>query len=244
MMKARVGALVTEAKRAGSSGRALCHRLTVERLQHPKHPTMRGLYAIVDPGVCAGRDPLKVAQAILSGGCAMLQLRSKHLADRALLDLARPLAELCRSYEVPFVVNDRVDIALLCGADGVHVGQEDIPVAELRRLAPDLSLGVSTHSPSQAQDAQAEGAALVGYGPVFATLSKVNPDPVVGLASLASVVRGLRIPAVAIGGITLDNIDAVVATGVPLVCAIGAVVGSPDPAKAAEALHRRIAAGV
>src|SRR5690348_14101053 len=103
----------------------------------------RGLYAIVDPSACRGRDPEMIAGAILRGGCAMLQLRDKVNCDRDRLALARRVAVLCRSHWVSFVMNDRPDLALLAGADGVHLGQEDLPIAEARRIAPSLMIGRS-----------------------------------------------------------------------------------------------------
>jgi thiamine-phosphate pyrophosphorylase len=199
----------------------------------------RGLYAIVDPAACLGCDPVGVAAAILRGGCAILQLRDKTSSDRRVLELARAIAPLCRGAGVPFVVDDRLDVALACDADGVHVGQDDLPLADARRLAPDLVIGVSTHGPSQRRAAEDGGADLVGFGPVFATRTKENPDPVVGLEALAATVRVARVPVVAIGGISEENVDRVIAAGAPLYAVISAVCGASDPAAAAAALHRR-----
>lgn len=200
---------------------------------------LRGLYAIVDPSACAGRDPVGVAAAILRGGCAILQLRDKTGSDRRVLELARAMAPLCASAGVPFVIDDRLDVALACGAGGVHVGQDDLPLADVRRLAPELVIGVSTHEAAQRRAAEDDGADLVGFGPVFATRTKENPDPIVGVDALGAMVRAARVPVVAIGGISEANVDAVIATGAPLYAVISAVCGALDPSAAAAALHRR-----
>lgn len=199
--------------------------------------SLSGLYAIVDPAACRERSPIDVARAILRGGCAVLQLRDKLSGDRVVLETALAIGALCREAGVPFVVDDRVDVALACGADGVHLGQDDLPLTVARRLAPKLSIGVSTHGPAQLVRAGEEGADLVGFGPVFATRSKEQPDPVVGLDGLASAVRASRVPVVAIGGIDASNVALVRRTGASLFAVISAVCGADDPEAAARALH-------
>ncbi len=198
-----------------------------------------GLYAIVDPAACRGRSAIDVARAILSGGCAVLQLRDKISSDRAVLESALKMSALCREAAVPFVVDDRLDVALACGADGVHVGQDDLPAALVRSLAPDLMLGVSTHDPEQLARAGEEGADLVGFGPVFTTRSKALPDPVVGVDRLARAVRASRVPVVAIGGIDASNLGEVHRAGAQLFAVISAVCGAEDPEAAARELSAR-----
>ncbi len=197
-----------------------------------------GLYAIVDPDHCGTRAPEAVAAAILAGGCAVLQLRAKGLGDRALLGLAERIRDLCRSAGVPFVLNDRPDIAAWVEAEGVHVGQDDLAVSVVRRVAgPSMIVGVSTHDLAQAVRAAADGADYVGFGPVFPTSSKANPDPVVGLEGLRAVVDRVPVPVVAIGGISRENVDAVRASGARFAAVIGALAGADDVAAAARALH-------
>jgi thiamine-phosphate pyrophosphorylase len=198
----------------------------------------RGLYAIVDPAACRGRDPIVITRAILRGGCAMLQLRDKDGSDRRVLELARALRPIV--VDVPFVIDDRLDVALACGADGVHVGQDDLPIEAVRSLAPRLHVGVSTHDEAQRARAEAAGADLVGFGPVFPTRTKARPDALVGLAGLAAAVRASRVPVVAIGGIDLASLPELRAAGVPLVAAISAVCGADDPEQAARAFHRAL----
>ena len=199
--------------------------------------SLRGLYAIVDPAACAGRDPVGVARAILRGGCAVLQLRDKHASDRALVRSAREMLAACRDAGVPFVVDDRLDVAMAIGADGVHLGQDDLPLSDARAIAGDLVIGVSTHDLDQLAAASEGGADLVGFGPVFSTGTKALPDPVVGLEGLRDAVAASRVPVVAIGGLDLARGALAFAAGAPLVAAISAVCGAADPESAARALH-------
>jgi thiamine-phosphate pyrophosphorylase len=202
---------------------------------------LAGLYAIVDPAACRGRDPVLVARAVLRGGCAAIQLRDKIGSDRSVLALARSIGQAAREAAVPFFVDDRLDVALACDADGVHLGQDDLPIAVARtqagvRARP-LLVGVSTHDEAQCQRAQDEGANLVGFGPVFPTTSKERPDPVIGLAALGRAVRAARRPVVAIGGIDLPRIPALREQGVKVAALLSAVCGADDPEQAARALH-------
>lgn len=194
----------------------------------------RGLYAIVDPAHCGARSPLEVARGVLDGGAVVVQLRAKFLDDRALLALAIGVRGLCREREVPFVLNDRADIARLVEADGVHVGQDDLPVAAVRRVVGDeMVIGLSTHGLAEAERAAAEGADCIGFGPVFDTRSKLNAEPTVGLSLLADVVKSVSIPVVAIGGIGAAEVGAVAATGAQHWAAISALSGADDVARAA-----------
>lgn len=205
-----------------------------------KPDALVGLYAIVDPAACRGRDPLVLARAILKGGCAALQLRDKVTGDRAVLTLATQLAAEARAARVPFFVDDRLDVARASGADGVHLGQDDLPLPVARAQAPSLLVGVSTHDPAQLADANARGADLVGFGPVFPTTSKERPDALVGIEGIAAAVRASRVPVVAIGGIDLARAGALRAAGVRVAAVISAVCGADDPESAARALHRTL----
>jgi thiamine-phosphate pyrophosphorylase len=192
------------------------------------------LYVIIDPELCAGRDPLWVAERALYGGCAVLQLRCKAQSDARSLVLARALRALTRRHGVPFWVNDRADLALLAEADGLHLGQDDLPPAEIRRLVgADMKLGLSTHSLAQAQAAAALAVDLLGFGPLFTTSSKANPAPVVGPQGLAQALNVIPKPLVAIGGINRDNIAAVASLSPAYVAVISAVCSADDPAQAA-----------
>ena len=198
---------------------------------------MRGLYAIIDPSV--GSDPLEVAAAAVRGGCAALQLRAKRLPDAQFLALGHELARVCRTTGVPFFVNDRFELARELAADGVHVGQTDASIETVReRIGKKLSIGVSTHSLAQALDAERRGASMIGFGPIFATSSKADPDPIVGLDGLREVCARVNIPVIAIGGIGEHNVDEIAATGAPLAAVISALACSPDPEQTARTLHR------
>jgi len=203
----------------------------------------RGLYAIVDPAFCAGRDPLAVGSAILRGGCGVLQLRAKTGAPDAIEALARALLARCLDAQVAFVVNDDVDLAARIGAHGLHLGQADVTVAAARaRLGPHVPIGLSTHSLAQASAALGLGADLIGFGPVFATSTKPDADPVVGLDLLAQVCATVALPVVAIGGVTAHNIGAVASAGARLAAAISALCGADDPERAARDMHRAVLA--
>ncbi len=185
----------------------------------------------------APAGPLETARAILAGGCAVLQLRFKGSDDAEHLRLARALKALAAEAKVPFVLNDRVDIALLAEADGLHLGQDDLPVAEARKLFSG-PIGLSTHDLDQAREATRLGADLIGFGPVFATGTKERPDPVVGLDLLGAVCAAVELPVVAIGGMTPERAAEAHRAGAPLVAAIGSVSRAADIRAAAEAMHR------
>lgn len=196
----------------------------------------RGVYAIVDPACCGGRPVEEVADGLLAGGAAVLQLRVKDgIADRRLAALGHTLAERCRAAGKPFVVNDRPDIARIVGADGLHLGQDDLTVADARQIVGSMPIGVSTHDEAQVARAIADGADLIGFGPVFTTRTKERPDPVVGLETLRRACAASAVPVVAIGGITIENVAAVARAGAALVAAISALAAARDP----EAATRR-----
>lgn len=197
----------------------------------------RGLYAIVDPAATGDRDPERVAEAVLTGGCARLQLRVKDGPDAAHLGLARRLGLRCRAAGVPFVMNDRADLAVLADADGLHLGQDDISVADARGIVGNREIGLSTHDSAQADAARAAGADLIAFGPVFDTTSKENPDPTVGLEALRAICRAAGPPVVAIGGISVERAPAIRAAGASYGAVIRAVCGADDPESAARALH-------
>lgn len=199
-----------------------------------------GLYAIIDPAAVRGREPDRVAAAALAGGCARLQLRWKEGPDSAVLELARRLALLCREAGVPFIMNDRADLALLSGADGLHLGQGDVSVADARSLLTDHEIGLSSHDRGQALAAQGTGADLVAFGPVWDTTSKAARDPVVGLEGLQMICATLERPVVAIGGITIENAAGVRDAGAAFGAVIGALATAEDPEAMARSLHRAL----
>ncbi len=163
------------------------------------------LYAIADPAQTGGRPLASVIDAMLAGGVTVLQLRVKDRPADEFLRLALAARERTSRQGCLFIVNDRVDIALAARADGVHLGQEDLPLEAARPLVGDKLIGVSTHSPEQAEEAERGGADYVGFGPMFPTRTKETGYASRGLSMLESVRRRVRIPIVAIGGVTADN---------------------------------------
>lgn len=197
---------------------------------------MSPLYAIVDVDVClrAGRPAADVARACLAGGARLLQIRAKHLPGGAFLRLVDDVAVEARAAGATLVVNDRVDVARAAGA-GVHLGQDDLPIAEARAIVgPDAVVGLSTHTPAQLALALALPVSYVAYGPVFATATKADPDAPVGLhglASAAATAAAAGMPLVAIGGITLATAAAVHRAGAASVAVISDLLaGAEDPA--------------
>jgi thiamine-phosphate diphosphorylase len=190
------------------------------------------LYLIVDP-LDTGRDPVELARAMLAGGARLLQLRLKHAATGELLATARRLRELTAAARATLIVNDRVDVALACEADGVHLGQDDLPIAAARALlGPARLIGYSTHNETQLAAAAGRGADYLSLGPIFATTSKAAADPVIGCARLRAARALAREPLVAIGGITAASARAVLAAGADAVSVIAAVVRAPDVERA------------
>ena len=200
------------------------------------------LCVITDPVLAPGRDHVAVAAAALAGGADMIQLRDKTGSLRELLPQARAIQSLCRDHGAIFIVNDRVDLALTAGADGAHLGQEDLPAGAARRLlGPGRILGVSTHDLAQAQAAQAIGADYIGFGPIFATGTKTTGYTPRGLEGLRAIRAAVSLPILAIGGISLDNAAAVIAAGATALAVISAVVAAPDIRAAAAAFRGRVA---
>jgi thiamine-phosphate pyrophosphorylase len=210
---------------------------------------LRGYYAIVDvtPGDAGDAVGLvRRAEALLAAQPCCLQLRAKGSDAAALRDAARVLISVCRAAEVPFCLNDRLDVALVVGADIVHLGQDDLPLAEaravLRTTGRTLVVGISTHNLEQARVAAAGGADYIGFGPIFGTASKQNPDPIVGIEALAAVCRELTIPVVAIGGITLDRVAELASAGASAAAVIAAVDKAAVPTLAARQVNAAFAA--
>jgi thiamine-phosphate pyrophosphorylase len=204
--------------------------------------TLPGLYAIVDP-LDTARDPVELAAALLAGGARLLQLRLKDASTRALLAAAEPIAAFARAAGALFLVNDRPDVARAVGADGVHLGQDDLPVSAARRiLGAGRLVGVSTHDPDEAHAAVAAGADYLGVGPVFATTSKARALAPRGLELVRVVRAAVDCPLVAIGGITPTTAPAVIAAGADAVAMIAALVRAADVTAATAEACRAITA--
>ncbi len=192
-------------------------------------PGETDIYAITDARLSLGRSLEEVASALMGAGVRLLQYREKNLKGGEMLEECRLLRRLTREAGACFIVNDHVDIAMLVEADGVHVGQEDLPVPEVRRLVgPDMIIGLSTHEPEQALAARALGADYLGVGPIFATQTKEDVVAPVGFAYLDWVAANIAMPFVAIGGIKAHNIADVARHGARCCCLVSELVGAPD----------------
>jgi thiamine-phosphate pyrophosphorylase len=197
------------------------------------------LCLVTDRDATKGRDLLAVVEAGLAGGVDAVQLRVKDLAAKPLCELALALRDLCRRYDASLLVNDRVDIALSVGADGVQLPENSFTAAEARRLlGPHPLIGVSRHRVGDLSVAQLAGADFVVFGPVFETPSKRAYGPPVGLDSLARAVAASPLPVLAIGGISVERVPDVLATGAYGVAVVRALLSADDPAGEAQALRR------
>ncbi len=203
---------------------------------------LHGLYVIIDPQVAPRRDELDIARQAIAGGARLIQLRDKTREKGLQLPVARAILDLCRDAGVPFIVNDHVDLALAVNADGVHVGQRDLPVSVVRGLVPrQMIVGCSTNNAEEARQAETDGADYVSVGRLFPTGSKSDTRPA-NVDTIRSVRGAVRLPVCAIGGINESNIDAVIAAGADMVAVIAAVIAAPDAREAARRLAHRFRA--
>ena len=201
---------------------------------------LRGLYVLTDAHMGGGH--LAIARAALRGGARIVQLRDKTTPDPRLLQIAQQLRRLTRESGALLIVNDRLDLALLCQADGIHLGPEDWPVGEVRAvMPPDFLIGASCGTPAQARAAQSAGADLIGIGAVYATSTKTDAGAAIGLDGLRLVMGATNLPCAAIGGIGASNIGAVAQTGVAMACVVSAVAGAGDEAQMENATRELVA---
>jgi thiamine-phosphate pyrophosphorylase len=185
-------------------------------------------YAILDPEQIRDRSVETVLSELLAGGVKVLQLRVKAMAPRDFLRLARQTRVRTREYNCCLIVNDRVDIALACDADGVHLGQEDLPMRSARKLMGQKTIGISTHDISQAQEAERTGADYIGFGPVFATATKDTGYSARGLDKLREIRKAVQLPIVAIGGITESNVTSAWQAGADGAAIISDILSAND----------------
>ncbi len=197
------------------------------------------LYVVITQAFCAGRSGLAVLDQVLAAGVGIVQLREKDLADRSLYELAVAFRRRTEAGGALLIIDDRLDIALAAGADGVHLGQEDLPVAAARRIAPELIIGASSHSLEEALAAQEAGAGYVNIGPIFPTATKPAVSPL-GPEAIARIAPRLRIPWSAMGGIHQGNIAQVLARGARHPAVMSAVTAAAEVGAAARALREAI----
>lgn len=194
------------------------------------------IYVVTD----SKQDHIAVAEAVVAGGAGFMQLREKELCDRDVLKIARSIRSITHGTKSLFIINNRVDIALACQADGVHVGQDDLPAKTVRKMiGPNVILGVSVATVEAAIRAKADGADYVGVGPVFSTMTKLDAGDAIGLDVITQIKNAVDIPIVAIGGISMDNISSVAAAGADSAAVVSAVTGAKDMVEAVQALGER-----
>ena len=192
-------------------------------------PNETDIYALTDSKFSRGRSVEEQAQALLGAGVKILQYREKHAKAGVMLEECRLLARLCREAGACFIVNDHIDLAIAVDADGVHVGQDDMPMAEVRRLVgPEKIVGLSTHSPEQCEAAVRDGADYIGVGPIFATQTKEDVSEPLGFGYLEWVSEHCPLPYVAIGGIKEHNVAEVVRHGATCCALVSELVGADD----------------
>lgn len=186
------------------------------------------LYAVTDRFWVGKQSLYEQVEDALKGGVTCVQLREKTLDEANFLKEAREIRQLCKRYGVPFLINDNLEVAIACGADGVHVGQDDLPVTEVRRRVGDgMIVGVSAHNVEEAKRAVAGGADYLGAGAVFGTTTKSNVTPL-SYATLREICEAVEIPVVAIGGITKDNVLQLRGAGVRGVAVVSAIFAAQD----------------
>jgi thiamine-phosphate pyrophosphorylase len=219
---------------------------TIERdlisrlLRKDKAELISGLYAIIDTRFLEGRGHVEIAAQTIEGGAKVIQLRDKNMPKRELLPISRELKSLCAEHGLLFIVNDHLDIAIAADADGLHLGQDDLPIPVARRLLPiDKIIGCSVINVDQAITAEAEGADYIAAGSIYTTNSKEVVE-VIGLERLRLIKSEIRLPLVAIGGITQDNVAAVIAAGANSVAVISAILEAESPKEAARQIVDRL----
>lgn len=196
-------------------------------------------YLITDRALCGSRGVIAVVEAAIAGGVSIVQLRDPQGKTRMLVEQARALVALLRPAGIPLIVNDRVDVALAADADGVHVGQLDMSVDDVRALlGPDRIVGLSISSLAQLQRARLEGVDYLGVGPIFATQTKPDAAAPIGLAGFAEIVARAQVPVAAIGGMHQGNAGQTVRAGAAGVAVVSAICAAADPAAAARELTR------
>jgi len=195
------------------------------------------LYLVTDDALAGGRSIEWIVAEAVAGGVTCVQLREKHAESRAYYERARALRERLRPLGIPLIINDRLDIALAAGADGVHLGQGDLPCVEARHIAgPNFLIGISVSTTAEAQAAARDGADYLGISPIFDTPTKTDTPPATGIDGLRAIRAAVSLPLVAIGGIKVENAAAVVRAGADGIAVVSAIMAVADPRAAARAL--------
>ncbi len=192
-----------------------------------------GLYLVTSQNLSRNRTTIDIIKAAIAGGVRLIQLREKNLALSELVPLAEQVRRLTQESDALLIINDRLDVALAVGADGVHLGQEDFPISAARHLAPDMIIGASIHSIPQAQAAEAAGASYVNIGPLFSTQTKAWQGDFLGIETIPTISRAITIPFTVMGGIKKHHIPNLLAEGVKTIAMITAITSADDPKQSA-----------
>lgn len=202
-------------------------------------PIDYSLYLVTDRALSLGRPTADIVNQAIKGGVTCVQLREKHCSTREFIDQARMVQHILAttSPRVPLIINDRLDVALAVGADGLHLGQQDMAIADARRLAgQELIIGISAESVDDAIRAEQEGADYIGISPVYATPTKTDTATPLGLEGVSAIRAAVSLPLVGIGGINLANAAAVIQAGADGIAVVSAIVAAPCPQTAADQL--------
>ncbi|OIJ20265.1 thiamine-phosphate diphosphorylase [Anaerobacillus alkalidiazotrophicus] len=199
------------------------------------------LYAITGEEFHKGKSLVEVMEAAIIGGVDIIQLRDKKSSKKDVLHKALLLKDLTKKYNIPLIINDHIDVAIAVDADGIHLGQDDLPLQMARKIVgKEKIIGISTHEIEEAREAQLQGADYIGVGPIFATKSKEDVVDPVTTKYIEEVKKEISIPFVAIGGIKLHNVDQVLNAGATRICAISEIVGSADITKTCQLFIEKI----
>ena len=198
------------------------------------------IYPVTCERLSQGRSNLEILKAVIQGGSKIIQLREKNYSKRDLYNLALKFREITTGAGVLLIINDHLDIALAAAADGVHLGQEDLPVQVARVLAPELLIGASTHCLEQALQAEKDGADYINIGPIFSTKTKQGVESVLGPEAIAKISPRIKVPFTVMGGISEDNIDEVLAKGARRVAMVSAITKAADIAAKVKSLREKI----
>ena len=199
------------------------------------------LYLVLDPDLCEPLGMVETTRLAVAGGATIVQLRDKKASTATMIETGRALRQVLSGSGVPLIINDDVEAAIACGADGVHVGQGDMAAATVRqRIGPDMILGLSVTSLTEAKAATSAPVDYLGIGPVLATGTKSDHAPVMGFDGLAAAIRAVSVPVVAIGGLKHSHIEAVFQSGANGIAVVSAICGEADPDRAARDLSQMI----
>jgi thiamine-phosphate pyrophosphorylase len=198
------------------------------------------LYAIADPGLCLNRDLMKLISLAIEGGAQMIQFRDKESSDKEFLEKVKKIQKVTKKKKIPLIINDRVDVAQLIDAEGVHLGEDDLPIKEARRiLGSEKIIGASACDLKSAKLKEKEGADYIGLGPIFETSSKDIEKPL-GIEILKEANKILHLPLFPIGGINLSNLEQIISTGTKRIAVISAIFIAEDVRKATQELLKRL----